>query len=215
MKWSSKDIEFLRNNYPSEDLNYCSQYLNRTIQALRTKAHKLNIKRSSTYYNLKTNEIYDLEIVNKPLLRLDDYIGANIPITHKCKICSNTWKISPSHILNGSSCIMCSPNKGYKDNKFGTLYLVELDIGDPNKEPLYKLGITNNTVKERLGSDLLKFKGTICWTLSSENGSKIRSLESELKAKYKDYQYNTGLLKSGNTETFTVYINKPKLPSGE
>jgi hypothetical protein len=208
MKWTIDEIEVLKAEYPIKDANFCALLLNRTAQSVRAKASKLGIKRLNNICAFKGSETYDHQIKDRPLIRLEPYKGANVPINHKCNLCDNIWKISPSHALEGKGCNNCR-GSGFRDNLPAILYLVELDIGEP--EPIYKLGITNHTVARRLGSELKKFKGTICWQLFSESGKLIRQLEYELKRKYNDYQYNTELLKSGNTETFTVYINKPVL----
>ncbi len=209
MKWSEEEIEYLYSNYPLESAQHCATYLNRSVQSVRAKASKLNIKRLNNPCEFKTTDKYDTQLLNTTVQRLETYQGAQTPILHKCKICAREWKIRPTHVLSGKACVLCANSGGYDTAKPGTLYLVELDIGEG--EALYKLGITNLTVNDRLGFELRKFKGNICWELYSLDGQKIKDLETQLKQKYKDNQYNTGLLKSGNTETYDCYINKPEL----
>lgn len=43
--WENKDIEWLKNNYPSHGLAYCSSYLNRTEASVKKKVGRLKIKR--------------------------------------------------------------------------------------------------------------------------------------------------------------------------
>jgi hypothetical protein len=45
IRWTDKEIKFLKENFSIHGAGYCSIKLNRTIEAIRIKANRLNIKR--------------------------------------------------------------------------------------------------------------------------------------------------------------------------
>lgn len=103
-------------------------------------------------------------------------------------------------LLNkGRMCSLCSKTGFSKDKPAILYYLrVESPVG-----PLYKIGITNRSVKERFPrSDLEKI--TILREIPFENGSDAFDLEQYYLNIFKDFKYNgQEVLKSGNTELFT------------
>lgn len=48
------------------------------------------------------------------------------------------------------------------------------------------------------------------WILEFENGSDAFALEQKLLKENQAYLIDTGLLKSGNKEIISVYVNKPQ-----
>ena len=63
---------------------------------------------------LKSHEQYveELKEINPNIVVLEQYLGANIPILHKCLKDGNEWYVSPSSILNGYGCPQCRETKG-------------------------------------------------------------------------------------------------------
>ena len=61
----------------------------------------------------KTNEQYinDVRIVNNNIDVLGTYIGARIPIQHKCSCGNNDWYPYPYNVLNGQNCALCKNDK--------------------------------------------------------------------------------------------------------
>lgn len=46
MKWTEKDISFLKDNYPNNGINWCAEKLNRTCNSVRGKASLLKIRQN-------------------------------------------------------------------------------------------------------------------------------------------------------------------------
>lgn len=54
------------------------------------------------------NEYVDeLKIINPNIEVLENYVGRQIKILHRCKIDGYEWNAAPSHILNGTGCPIC------------------------------------------------------------------------------------------------------------
>ena len=53
---------------------------------------------------------------NIQVIPLENYIDDKTPITFKCNICDNIWKVDPSHLKGGRTCPNC--RKIAKQNKF-------------------------------------------------------------------------------------------------
>lgn len=71
--------------------------------------------------------IIRVEKVNPDIEVLEQYIGYNIKILHKCKKDGYEWKISPNNILHGIGCPKCNTSKGENAikewiEKMGILY---------------------------------------------------------------------------------------------
>lgn len=62
----------------------------------------------------KSHAVYveQVKSVNKNILVLDNYIGAKIPIKHKCTICGYEWNVLPDSILDGHGCPRCTISNG-------------------------------------------------------------------------------------------------------
>lgn len=201
--WLEEEISFLRDNYKSNGLAYCCANLNRGISSVKTKASKMGLNKRPIYKSFE-DKLKALNILVQPL---ESYIDGDTLIFFKCPE-GHVFKQRPRSVIERQGkCPTCSIS-GFNINKPAYLYLIEFPYGG---EGLYKLGITNNTPESRHISDLKDLKGTICWKVLYESGEEAKNTETFLKNKYKDNQYNTGLLRSGNTETYDIYINKPEI----
>lgn len=145
--------------------------------------------------NIKlTTEEYRKRIP-KGIILLEDYIDSKTAILHKHEICGNTWKALPNNIKRGHICPEC--NKGsFKNNVESYIYLIYFTEYD-----LYKVGITNK-LKERL-----KHFGQIpelIFYLNLKTGKEAKEMEKLWLYNLKSNLINTGLLISGNTETFRI-----------
>jgi len=112
---------------------------------------------------------------------------------------------TPSLHLQGCGCSNCA-SYGFQPNKSGTLYYLRVE--GQKGETFFKIGITNNSVKERFNNtDLKKIK--ILEQHHYTEGSEALLQETKLKQKYVQYQYKgPKVLSSGNTELFTEDILK-------
>lgn len=95
---------------------------------------------------------------------------------------------------------------GFDATKDGIVYFVKFYVDDIE---YYKVGITNRSAKERLVADWNKFNFEELWTVKG-SGKFIQSLEKKILKENSQYLINTKALISGNTETFSVFIDKPK-----
>lgn len=136
---------------------------------------------------------------------LEEYINEATPILHECVV-GHQWKVKPNNILSGKQgCPECAKS-GFKRKKPATLYFVSFET---ENSIFYKIGITNRTPYKRLGSDWFKFQMKELWSIKFQEGEEAEKLEKKLKLDHSNTLYNTGLLLSGNTETFTKKITKP------
>ncbi len=150
----------------------------------------------------KTTEQYKAELISKGIVFevLEDYIGANIPIKHKCPK-DHTWVTRPSHVLSGTGCPSCDNTWGFDPNKPAILYYVKLESPD---KTYYKIGVTNSTIQDRFKNEKDKFL-TIIKEEQFTLGSVAKEREQEILAHHirttdKDF------LKSGYTELFEYDI---------
>jgi len=144
-----------------------------------------NIKKTTTEY---VNQL------PSDIILLEPYINSGNKILHKHS-CGYEWKISPNNILSGNSCPKCA-DYGFKPDISAVTYCIyfkELD--------LYKVGISNK-YKERMKT--FGYKPEIIFMREFRLGSEAKELEIKWLQNIKDYKINTGLLMSGNTETFRI-----------
>lgn len=69
---------------------------------------------------IKTHEQYvnELNSINPHIVPLESYVGANIPILHKCLIDEHEWHITPANALFGRGCPKCAGNIKKTHNEY-------------------------------------------------------------------------------------------------
>jgi hypothetical protein len=102
---------------------------------------------------------------------------------------------------------MVSGVTGFDKSKPGSLYYIKIDCFDD--VVLYKIGITNNSISERISSMML-YRG-VCATIINViefcNGIEAYNTERNLLRKFKEFRYRgKKVMKSGNTELFTKNV---------
>ncbi|WP_394389223.1 hypothetical protein [Shewanella woodyi] len=132
-----------------------------------------------------------------------EYIGAFEHRTHLCKICGYEGKMIPNNFYRGRGCPICA-DSGFDKEKPAILYYLKVEV-DLNLI-LYKIGITNKTVKERYNnSDLSKI--TIIKTWRYQVGKDALLAERKIKDTHSFHKYKgIKVLQSGNSELFTKDI---------
>ena len=81
----------------------------------------------------KTHNEYIVELAEKNpnIEAVEEYIGANIQILHRCKICgygsNKEWAPTPNHVLQGGRCPVCThkiigPSPEYKNSIWASEY---------------------------------------------------------------------------------------------
>jgi hypothetical protein len=116
-------------------------------------------------------------------------------------ICSEHGEFSknPNHHLRGQGCQSCA-SSGFDPNKPAILYYLKVQGGIA-----YKIGITNNSVKKRFGSDISKVQILKIWKY--DIGFHARARESEIIKTFEANLYRgPQILKSGNSELFDIDI---------
>ena len=126
---------------------------------------------------------------------LVSYINVRTKIEIICKIHGSFWQTPNSH-LRLKGCPNCAPY-GFNPQLPATLYYLSVKQGEA-----YKIGITNNSVKQRYSNVELQ-NITIIWQEEFENGQEAYDKEQEILKRYKHLKYEgEDLLKIGNTELF-------------
>jgi hypothetical protein len=114
-----------------------------------------------------------------------------------------------SYFREGHRCQTCAKH-GYNSNKPGRLYYIRFDF--PEGLSLYKIGITNNTIKRRFFGEPTPY--IVLRDLYFEDGAEALKEESRIKKLHAKYKYTgPNLLASGNTECFTRDILKLDRPA--
>lgn len=130
------------------------------------------------------------------------YVNNNTKVILTCNV-HDEFEQKPYVHLNGSGCPACA-KYGFNTDKPAILYYLKITTNI--NQTLYKIGITNRTVKARFSlTDLAKIE--IVKQKLYENGQDAWDWEQKLLKLYKQFQY-TGpdVLESGNTELFTEDI---------
>ncbi len=122
------------------------------------------------------------------------YLGMHKEIEIICPIHKSFWMPVLDH-QRGCGCPECATT-GYKQSLPGILYyLLDVVTG------LYKIGITNKTVKERFGKKMKEIKLIKTWHF--EDGSDAYELEQFLHSEFSEYQeLNENFINNGATEFF-------------
>jgi len=178
--------------------------MNKTLCSIHHKCVHLNISNGLLKVKL-TNEDYTdkLKEMCPTMIALEKYNGAFTKILHKCLLCNKEYNVTPIGKLRGEKCKYCcnsNNSSGIPTNKPGITYLVYI-----HKYNLYKFGITSKTIKERMRDGKIKVLDyEIILERKFSKGIEAMNLEKQWKENLKEYLVNTGLLKSGNTETFKI-----------
>jgi hypothetical protein len=125
------------------------------------------------------------------------YISAKEPIEIVCKEHGSFWQ-DPNNHLNGAGCPSCS-NRGFNKDLPAILYYLRINDG---YKILWKIGITNNTVKDRFPRDFKKISILETWGYEVGNDAYIREQQIIKQYKHVSYIGDPVLLDSGNTELF-------------
>lgn len=87
----------------------------------------------------KTQEKFEAELgqINPNISILGDYKNTNTKIECKCLLCENVWEATPSNLLRGRKCPVCSKtDKARKRTKTNEEFVTELRSINPNIELL-------------------------------------------------------------------------------
>ena len=208
-EWTKDEEELLKafidNGWLYQDI---ANELCRSIQSIKHKASRL----PEVTRNIKTTLQYieKLKIKCPTMVCLGEYVNSTTKILHKCILCNIEYKSIPNSKLRGMACKYCGTNNnggGVPTNKQGITYLVYIP-----KYDLYKIGVTSKLVKERMMYNNIKPRDyELIIEHIFDSGNTAMELEKNWKENLKEYLVNTGILKSGNTETFRIPNNRNKI----
>lgn len=133
------------------------------------------------------------------------YKTALTKIEVRCLACFHAWSPTPASLLfsrNGnhpSGCPVCA-NYGFHADLPAIVYYARVD--NPYGYPLYKIGITNNTLRDRYNKELSKM--TLLSAKYYEVGTQARQEEMRILNEHRGSLFSgPPVLKSGNTELFS------------
>jgi hypothetical protein len=117
--------------------------------------------------------------------------------------CGNVRSISVAELIGktGQSCRNCCVGSGFNPSKPGLVYYIR--INNPNGLPVYKIGITNSTIRRRFYRDLRKIAVIKRWRF--RDGNRALAKEQRILQKYQQYRYkgaNPFSYHNGITEMF-------------
>jgi hypothetical protein len=133
---------------------------------------------------------------------LEPFKGALNRILARCVKCNREWLSMPNDVFGGHGCGKCAPC-GFQKDKAGTLYYVR--VPNPFGDPVYKIGITNLTLRERFGPEFSKLVVIETWHFP--NGAEAFEMEQDVLNDHDADRY-TGpdILKTGNDELFNLDV---------
>jgi glutaredoxin len=201
--WNKKDNITYKSELP-KDIEALEPYINDNTSILHqhTCGYKWAVKPTNILQGkgcpkcskVQRTDIEYQALVPEDIEVLEKYTRVDVKLLHRHTICGHEWYVIPHSILRGSSCPNCSKT-GFNTGKLAITYLVYFHaLG------IYKVGITNRTVKERFQSEPQPYK--VILERHFEKGVDARDLETKWLKNLKPLLYNTTELKDGNTETF-------------
>ena len=164
---------------------------------------KCEDKRSGEKMRLTQQEVIArLRKVSPKIEVIGRYQGAHQPLKVRCRHCGYHWAAgTPWRLLTGGGCPACA-GYGFQPNKAAIVYYVR--ISDHRGGFVYKIGITNRTVRERFGRDYERLTEIKVWPFNQ--GSEARDFEQEILRSHRSHRYQgskvftIGVL---NSEIFT------------
>jgi hypothetical protein len=154
-----------------------------------------------------THEYVASEIAKAGYVLRSQYKNSETKLDVECDQ-GHPYSAKWGHFQQGCRCPGCSVS-GYKPNKPGRLYYVRFDF--PDGISLCKIGITNNTIKQRFANETTPY--VILLDAFHEDGGIPLQKEKRILARHAKYKYTgPSLLVSGNTECFTRDILKLDRP---
>lgn len=73
--WSKEEVDYLRNNYSKMETKELCENLNRTGNAIRSRASKLNLKRPSLLWTKEEDEYLEKNCKKKSIKEMSDFLG--------------------------------------------------------------------------------------------------------------------------------------------
>lgn len=135
---------------------------------------------------------------------LEEFKGS-VMLKHEVQFnCGHTNTASLNSIIRGTGCPICAGSR-FNPDLPGTLYFIEVYHEGMS---LYKVGVTNRTIKERYRGEGVKY--TVVESFSSDKGSLVYEAEQSILKFFKDYLYagESPFRKLGVSEVFIENISE-------
>jgi hypothetical protein len=135
-----------------------------------------------------------------------EFTGSLNDLRVRCK-CGREWKSKASSLFEGVGCANCAVS-GFQPSKAGTLYYVR--VLNLSGASVYKIGITNLTVKKRFRQEFSKVTILGLWHFA--NGAEAQEMEQKILIDYSADRYQGPAVFSkrcrGNDELFRKDVLK-------
>lgn len=200
--WSVEDIDKLTDIYKNHTIKELAIIFNRTESAIKTKGTKLKIARPYR----KTHDEFLIEIKDRPFITTSKYIRDRAAMSFSCNICTNTWKATPSSIIQGTGCPVCNKPGAYfkftkKDfAKIPYLYLYRVVLAYKD-EIFEKIGVTKSPEKRFSSIKPYELKEVLVME-KYKNAEQCYKDEQYIHRLYKDNSYMPKYKFSGHTECY-------------
>jgi len=194
-QYSEKEMQYLKDNYATKGPAALAKDLGKTKSSITSKAWFLG----SVFDRKEHNAREAIETLKGTEYELIEYRPWKSLVKHKP--CEHVWEVRIPALVSYVGCPNCSIIGNRKNTKtFYLIFFPELNV--------YKVGITGNLDTRRS-----KFGETseVIDTTVFETAEECRSYESVALKKLEPYKDNTGVLTSGNTETFRWDDSSPDL----
>jgi len=155
-----------------------------------------------------SKDVVNKRIASRGIRLIGDYVDTQTKTTFECRE-GHQWSTRPNNVMSGRGCPQCSGRRGFNPLKSALLYFLE--ITHPSlSSPVFKIGITNNDVKNRISGMNPNIDTVISVVdrITFDKGQEAYVMEQHLKQKYKHLLYDGGrdLIGNGHTELFTHNI---------
>ena len=157
-----------------------------------------NVKYTTSVFIKKAKEMFKdkYDYSNTMFISISDKVSITC---NKCK--ESYYQKASSHMQGHETCQCYVTAAGFRADKPAILYYLSI-----NKGELFKIGITNRSVKERFLPYELKIIDIVHIT-EFNSGKEALAAEKQILEKYVKYKYTgPNVLNSGNTELFTIDV---------
>lgn len=112
-RWTEEEDEYVKENYPNEDIEIMTQHLGRTYKALRDRARTVGVTRGP---NRKTHEQFLKEFYSifdkEEYIIIGEYVRTHKHIKYFHTKCQKYNESTPASLLQGHGCICLKENSG-------------------------------------------------------------------------------------------------------
>lgn len=187
VKYTDEDIKILKRYYPTEGTDIIKRLPKFSTEGVRSKAHNLGLVVDQ---DEKRRLYWENKLEGTEYLLLEPPAPKSGKTLIKHITCGHEWKVRLSDLAAYSGCPNCSMGN-WNRKIFYLIFFPELN--------LYKIGICIKLNRRR---GQYNYDSEVIQSIAFETPEACAKYEADLKKKLQPYMYDSGLLHSGNTETF-------------